>query len=188
MGTSRFKSRAGHEKSWLKVSANHPLYLLYLTNFIPLRFTNWNNCGVIADVMALIWVNWKTLQDLRLSGRWQGRILPSGPLRTRHRTLWYKLPHISKYDLHLKEPGWLSRYSDWLRAGRLRVRSSSPGRVKNFLFSTSSRPALGSTQPPIQRIPGDLSPRVKRLGRETDHSPPTSAKVKKKWIYTSTPP
>jgi hypothetical protein len=26
---------------------------------------------------------------------------------------------------------------------------SSPGRVKNFLFSTSSIPALGSTQPPI---------------------------------------
>jgi hypothetical protein len=26
----------------------------------------------------------------------------------------------------------------------------SPGRVKNFLFSTSPRPALVSTQPPIQ--------------------------------------
>jgi hypothetical protein len=26
-------------------------------------------------------------------------------------------------------------------------RSSSPGRVKDFLFSTSSRPVLGSTQP-----------------------------------------
>jgi hypothetical protein len=29
-----------------------------------------------------------------------------------------------------------SRYSDWLRAGRPRGWSSSPGRVKNFLFST----------------------------------------------------
>jgi hypothetical protein len=28
--------------------------------------------------------------------------------------------------------------------------SSSPGRVKNFLLSTSSRPALRPTQPPIQ--------------------------------------
>jgi hypothetical protein len=28
----------------------------------------------------------------------------------------------------------------------------------------------------------------KFLGREVDHSPPTSAKVKKMWIYTSTPP
>jgi hypothetical protein len=33
-----------------------------------------------------------------------------------------------------------------------------------------------------------LSPReVKRLGREADRSPPTSAEVKKMWIYTSTP-
>jgi hypothetical protein len=52
----------------------------------------------------------------------------------------------------------VSRYSDWLRAGRPRDRSSSPGRVKNFLFSTSSRPALGSTQLPIQWVPGALSP------------------------------
>jgi hypothetical protein len=47
--------------------------------------------------------------------------------------------------------------SDWLRAGRLRGRGSSPGRVKNFHFFMLSRPALGSTQPPIQWIPGALS-------------------------------
>jgi hypothetical protein len=29
--------------------------------------------------------------------------------------------------------------------------------------------------------------RLKRLGREADHSPPAIAKVKKAWIYTSTP-
>jgi hypothetical protein len=34
---------------------------------------------------------------------------------------------------------------------------------------------------------GALSPGVKRPGREVDHSPPASAKVKKMWIYTSTP-
>jgi hypothetical protein len=35
-------------------------------------------------------------------------------------------------------------------------------RVKNFLFSTLSRPALGLTQPPIQWVSGDLSPEEKR--------------------------
>jgi hypothetical protein len=43
-----------------------------------------------------------------------------------------------------------------------------PGGVKNFLFSISSRPALGSSQP-IQRLPGDLSPWAKLPGREADH-------------------
>jgi hypothetical protein len=34
---------------------------------------------------------------------------------------------------------------------------------------------------------GALSPGVKRPGRETDHSPPSNAEVKR-WSYTSTPP
>jgi hypothetical protein len=62
-------------------------------------------------------------------------------------------------------------------------RSSSPGG-----FSMSSRPALGPTQPPIQWVPRALSPEIQRLGREVDHSPPTSAEVKKSWVYTSTSP
>jgi hypothetical protein len=73
-----------------------------------------------------------------------------------------------------------------LRIGLLSKGSSN--RVKNFLFSTSSRRALGSTQPPIHWVPVTLSPGVKRPGRETDHSPPTSAEVKKMWIYTFAPP
>jgi hypothetical protein len=55
--------------------------------------------------------------------------------------------------------------------------------VGSRIFSTSSRPTLGSTQPPIQWVSG-----VKRPGREADHSPPASAEVKKMWIYISTPP
>jgi hypothetical protein len=32
-----------------------------------------------------------------------------------------------------------------------------PGRDKTFLFSITSRPVLGPTQPPIQCVPGALS-------------------------------
>jgi hypothetical protein len=54
------------------------------------------------------------------------------------------------------------------------------------IFSKSSREALRPTQPPIQWVPGDLSLRIKKQEREADHSPPTSAEVKKIWIYTPT--
>jgi hypothetical protein len=46
----------------------------------------------------------------------------------------------------------------------------SPAGAKDF--SSSSRPALGPTQPPVQWVPGVLSPGVKaRPGRDADHSP-----------------
>jgi hypothetical protein len=41
-----------------------------------------------------------------------------------------------------------------------------------FIFSTSSRPALGFTQPPIHWVPGALFPGVKRPGCEADYSQP----------------
>jgi hypothetical protein len=81
----------------------------------------------------------------------------------------------------------ISRYCDCLRERRS-GRSSSPGRVNNFNFSTSSRPALWSIQPPIYWVPGALSPWVKRQGREVDKSPTISSEVKKPWTYTSAPP
>jgi hypothetical protein len=68
-----------------------------------------------------------------------------------------------------------------------RVGFRVPVRVTNFFFSTSSRPALGPTQPPFQWLPGILTPRVKWQGREADHSFPASTEVRKMWIYTSTP-
>jgi hypothetical protein len=47
-----------------------------------------------------------------------------------------------------------------------------------LLFTTVFRPALVPTQPPIQSVTGALSLRVKRPGREADHSTPSSAEVK----------
>jgi hypothetical protein len=96
------------------------------------------------------------------------------------------IPHWAHHPVN--KFAWRSRYSDWIRAGRPRGQSSSPGRGKNFLFSTSFRPVLGPTQPPIQWVPWALSPWVKRYGREADHSPPASAAVKKILNYTSIPP
>jgi hypothetical protein len=49
-------------------------------------------------------------------------------------------------------------------------------------------PVGQTTEASIQWAPVPLSPGVKRPGYETDHSPPTSAEVKKTWVYTSTPP
>jgi hypothetical protein len=53
-------------------------------------------------------------------------------------------------------------------------------RQRIFLLVSASRPALGPTQPPVQRVPGALSPGgTARPGRDADHSPPFSAEVRK---------
>jgi hypothetical protein len=67
----------------------------------------------------------------------------------------------------------------WLRAGRPGDRGSIPGGGQRIFPLTSVfMPALGPTQPPVQWVPGVLSPGVKaRPGRDADHSPPSSAEV-----------
>jgi hypothetical protein len=47
-----------------------------------------------------------------------------------------------------------------------------------YLFTTASRTALGTTQPPIRWVPGALPLGVKRPVREADHSSPSNAEVK----------
>jgi hypothetical protein len=49
------------------------------------------------------------------------------------------LPSREYFDCYseCEEPGVCSQHSNWLQAGQRRGRSSSPCRVKNFLFSTS---------------------------------------------------
>jgi hypothetical protein len=93
----------------------------------------------------------------------------SGCLRAtrRYNTDRFKVYHWPLHNIH----------SDWLRAGRPRGRSSSPGRSKKFYSSMLSGPVLGPTDPPIQRATGALSPDVKRPRRDADHSLPASAEV-----------
>jgi hypothetical protein len=71
-----------------------------------------------------------------------------------------------------------SQYSVWLRTGRPGFDPRQGQRI--FPFTSSSRTALGPTQPPIQLVQGDPFRGGKaRPGRDTDHSPPSSAEVKK---------
>jgi hypothetical protein len=49
--------------------------------------------------------------------------------------------------------------------------------VRFFFSSQRPHPALVPAQPPIQRVPGDISPGLKRQGHEADHSPPFNTEV-----------
>jgi len=48
-------------------------------------------------------------------------------------------------------------------------------------FSNTTTPARGPTQLPVQWVLRDVFSWVKGLGREADHSPPSSAEVKNEW-------
>jgi hypothetical protein len=54
-----------------------------------------------------------------------------------------------------------------------------------FIFSATYRTALGPIQPPVQWVAEALAQGAKRMGREDDHSPPSSAEVKNAWSCTS---
>jgi hypothetical protein len=97
---------------------------------------------------------------------------------TKHVSIWTVLKNGSKIYINIFQ----------IRSRDISVGIATEGRVKNFLFSTSSRPVLESTQPPIQWVSRALLPGVKRPGREADRSPSAIAEVKKMWTYTSTPP
>jgi hypothetical protein len=56
-----------------------------------------------------------------------------------------------------------------------------------FLTSSLHKQALGPHKASHRMGNGGSSPEVKWPGRESDHSPPSSAEVKNTWGYTSTP-
>jgi hypothetical protein len=64
--------------------------------------------------------------------------------------------------MFIKGLGQLSQYSVWLRAGQPGDRGSIPGKGERISpLASVSRPALGTTQPPVLWVPGVLSPGVK---------------------------
>jgi hypothetical protein len=80
----------------------------------------------------------------------------------------------------LVEKQHLSEQTSRLYSDRLRVeRPGLDSRQSNiFLFSTASGPTLGPTQTHIKWVQGAILLEVKQVGREADHSPPSSAEVK----------
>jgi hypothetical protein len=78
-----------------------------------------------------------------------------------------------------------SWYSESLKTGEWVFKSWQGQEI--FSYPKLSRPALGLTQAPIQWVPW-FFPGDKVLGHDIVHSPPSSAKVKTGWSYSSTPP
>jgi hypothetical protein len=90
----------------------------------------------------------------------------------RYKLVVCKLIKISAIAQSVKR--WARRPRNWC---------SILGRGKEiFLFSTSSRPALGTNQPTLQWVPRALSTGVKRPRSLSN------AEVKNMWIYTITCP
>jgi hypothetical protein len=78
--------------------------------------------------------------------------------------------------LKIQEPGYLSAITlDYELDDRCFMSRQGLG---IFLSTTASKPVLGPIQSPIQWVTGSLSLGVKLPGRETDHSPPSIAKVR----------
>jgi hypothetical protein len=81
------------------------------------------------------------------------------------------------------EQGWLIWYSFGLQAAKAMGSVSILGRSKYVVSS----PQRQRARLLIQWVAGALSPGVKQLGRETDHSPPSSARVKNERSYCHFP-
>jgi hypothetical protein len=105
--------------------------------------------------------------------------------------IWRYIPESSA--------GYLSRCSVWLRAGRPGDRDSIPGRGERifppasvgkriFPVTSVSGLALGPTQPPVQWVPGVLSPGLKRSRGETLTTHPhlvPSSKMSRSYTFSS---
>ena len=77
-----------------------------------------------------------------------------------------------------------SSHETRVRAGKPRNQNSIPGAIKRF-FSSPRRPdQLWNPSSPLQNRHWGPYFGVKRPGHEANHSPPTTAKVKKAWSNT----
>jgi hypothetical protein len=116
----------------------------------------------------------------------KGQRSPKHSFRQQHYLVMYivtKSCSLFKYGSVCSSVGIATGYGldDWWVGVRVPVGSR--------IFSSSRRPdrLCGSPNLLSKGYRGSF-PGIKRSGLEADHSPPTSAEIKKKWIYTSAPP
>jgi hypothetical protein len=90
-----------------------------------------------------------------------------------------QFPYQLKYTNFTKNNiiHYLGRYSTGLRAGRLGLLGSIPGGAWKFFSSPPYPERLWGLPSLLSSGYQGLSLRVKRPGREADHSPPSSAEV-----------
>jgi hypothetical protein len=169
------------------------IYMQYVhMQDVNLNGHNWTHEHYEQNVQHMLVLLCACAAPCRLVLRWPWR-QGSIPFAQSHFVLRFKLLEISEISISNLKTNFqpyilkLRNYHTDLLDGR-GVGFLVPVGSKFFLFSTSSRPALGSTQPPIQWVPGTLSPGENRPGREADHSPPTRTYVKNTCIYLPIPP
>jgi hypothetical protein len=98
--------------------------------------------------------------------------------------VWFWYLYISITSLSLRSQQTIESRVDLSATGYgLDGRGLNPGRSNIFLFSKASKPILRPSQPPIQWVPGSISPEVKRRWREADYSLPSSGEVKMVELY-----
>jgi len=85
------------------------------------------------------------------------------------------IQHCFSTGFYYPRSGVCNQYRNQAMGWMVRGSNSSRGQ-RLFIFSKMSRPALGPTQSPIQRVPLIFTG-LKWLGCEVNHYPPPSADV-----------
>jgi hypothetical protein len=150
---------------------------------------NWT-CIITLRVLIFIWRDWSRPSEVSVRITNHQTVIPTGYVLNTSQTFvtcaeliclvaltnvhnqkqfwFYQVPSMSLRDSSV---GIVTGYG-------LDARGSIPGRSTIFLFSITSRPTLGPTQPPIQWVPVAHSLGIKQPGSEADHSPSSSVEVK----------
>jgi hypothetical protein len=101
--------------------------------------------------------------------------------------MWYIYIYLFIHSfIHLQHAGYRSQYSD--QATDLIIVVRVPVKSRDLFYSKMSVPTLGPPNLLLSVCGTCYTQRVKRPGRDANHSHPASAKVQNDRKYTSIPP